>query len=238
MNKSLKIAKLNTTDMIKPIIIFYCIVITALLLSIILVNSNINIMATGLESATVIFLFVCGLNSFKENFYFSQGNNVSRKSFIIGVIGSIFPIAIFMAIIDIIINRVANIFTKMPTIYDMLYGNYESINILKSITTWTQNNSLIAIINSILFCFILYCLVYVLGLAISMLYFRCNTVMKILVSVIGVMLLNLLSFVIDTEIFGVILREIHLGLISNIGIFIILVGLIFLLVKNAEVKGK
>lgn len=238
MNKSLKIAQLNTNDMIKPIIIFYCIVITALLLSLILVNSNINIMATGLESATVIFLFVCGLNSFKENFYFSQGNNVSRKSFIIGVIGSIFPIAIFMAIIDIIINRVANIFTKMPTIYDMLYGNYASINILKSITTWTQNNSLIAIINSILFCFILYCLVYVLGLAISMLYFRCNTLMKILVSVIGVMLLNLLSFVIDTEIFGVILREIHLGLISNIGIFIILVGLIFLLVKNAEVKGK
>ena len=230
MNKSLKIAKINTNDMIKPIIIFYCIVVASLILNLALVNSNIHLMTKELELATAIFLFVCGLNSFKENFYFAQGNNISRKSFVKGVIGSIFPIAIVMSIIDIVINRVVNIFTEMPTIYDMICGSYS--------TAWVQDNSILVIFNSVLICFILYCLAYVLGLAISMLYFRCNTIMKILVSVIGIMILNLLSFVFDTPIFETQFGNFYIGLLSDIGIFIFLVGIIFLLVKNAEVKGK
>ncbi|SCJ10674.1 Uncharacterised protein [uncultured Clostridium sp.] len=238
MNKSLKIAKMNTNDMIKPIIIFYCIILASLLLSVVLVKSNIHLMTKGLELATAIFLFVCGLNSFKENFYLAQGNNISRKSFIKGLVISIFPISIVMAIIDIIINRVANIFTQMPTIYDMTFGNYTGISILTNSTTWVQDNSILVIFNSLLFCFLLYCVVYVLGLAISMLYFRCNTIMKILVSVIGVMLLNLFSFLFDNPIFEVTSGIFYVGLISIIGVFIILVGIIVLLVKNAEVRGK
>ncbi|MBC5627727.1 hypothetical protein H8S20_02360 [Clostridium sp. NSJ-6] len=238
MNKSLKIAKINTNDMIKPIIIFYCIVVASLILNLALVNSNIHLMTKELELATAIFLFVCGLNSFKENFYFAQGNNISRKSFVKGVIGSIFPIAIVMSIIDIVINRVVNIFTEMPTIYDMICGSYASIDLLNNSTAWVQDNSILVIFNSVLICFILYCLAYVLGLAISMLYFRCNTIMKILVSVIGIMILNLLSFVFDTPIFETQFGNFYIGLLSDIGIFIFLVGIIFLLVKNAEVKGK
>lgn len=238
MNKSLKIAKINTNDMIKPIIIFYCIVVASLILNLALVNSNIHLMTKGLELATAIFLFVCGLNSFKENFYFAQGNNISRKSFAKGVIGSIFPIAIVMSIIDIVINRVVNIFTEMPTIYDMICGSYASIDLLNNSTAWVQDNSILVIFNSVLICFLLYCLAYVLGLAISMLYFRCNTIMKILVSVIGIMILNLFSFVFDTPIFETQFGNFYIGLLSDIGIFIFLVGIIFLLVKNAEVKGK
>lgn len=238
MNKSLKIAKINTNDMIKPIIIFYCIVVASLILNLALVNSNIHLMTKGLELATAIFLFVCGLNSFKENFYFAQGNNISRKSFVKGVIGSIFSIAIVMSIIDIVINRVVNIFTEMPTIYDMICGSYASIDLLNNSTAWVQDNSILVIFNSVLICFLLYCLAYVLGLAISMLYFRCNTIMKILVSVIGIMILNLLSFVFDTPIFETQFGNFYIGLLSDIGIFIFLVGIIFLLVKNAEVKGK
>ena len=236
--KSLKVAKINLNDMIKPSLIFYCILIASLILSTVLTNSNIHIMTKGLEIATVIFLFVCGLNSFKENFYFAQSNNISRKSFISGVIASIFPIAIVMAVIDVVINRVANIFTKMPSVYDMLYGNYVGINVLKTSTNWTQENSIIVIINSILVCFLLYCLAYVLGIVISMIYYRCNTIMKILVSVIGVVLLNLLSFVFDKPIFEVASVNIYLGSLSNIFVLIILSGMAFLLIKEAEVKGK
>lgn len=238
MNKSFKIAKMNTNDMIKPIIIFYCIILASLLLSLVLVKSNLHLMAKGLELATAIFLFVCGLNSFKENFYFAQSNNISRKSFITGVITSILPVAIVMAIIDILINRVVNIFADMPTLYDMLFGNYAGINVLKGLSPWVQENSIIVIFYSIVFCFLLYCLVYVLGLAISMLYFRCNTIMKILVSVIGVMLLNVFSFIFDKPLFEVTSGNFYIGLISSIVIFTILVGITFLLVKRAEVKGK
>lgn len=238
MNKILKIAKVNTNEMVKPIIIFYCIVIASLILSLVLVKSNIHLMTKGLELATAIFLFVCGLNSFKENFYFAQCNNISRKAFIKGVIGSIFPIAIGMSIIDIIINRIVNVFTKMPTIYDMLWGNYASIDLLENSTAWVQDNSILVIFNSILVCFLLYCLVYVLGLLISMLYFRCDTLMKILVSIIGVMILNLFSFIFDKPLFESTSGNFYIGLIITIGIFVILVGIVFLLIKNAEVKGK
>lgn len=238
--KNFKIAKMNINDMIKACIIFYCIVIASSILSVVLENSNItiNIMTKGLEISTVIFLFVCGLNSFKENFYFSQSNNISRKAFITGIISSIFLISIAMAVIDVIINRVINIFTKMPSVYDMLYGNYRGIDILKTSTNWTQDNSIIVIISSILICFALYCISYILGLAISMLYFRCNTIMKILISVIGVLLLNVFSFVFDIPDSKMVSGNIYLGLLCAISTFIILSGIAFLLIRRAEVKGK
>ena len=113
VNKSFKIAKMNINDMVKPIIIFYLIIIAVVTFTTIQnitnFNDNFHIVNSGLELATVIFLFVCGLNSFKENFYFAQSNNISRKSFIIGVIESIFPIAVVMAVIDVMINRITSL---------------------------------------------------------------------------------------------------------------------------------
>ena len=75
--------------------------------------------SSGIEFSSMIFLFVLGLNSFKENFYFTQANNIPRVDYFKSLAITILPIALGMSIIDLIINRVYNIFVACPTMYDM-----------------------------------------------------------------------------------------------------------------------
>ena len=183
--KSLKVAKMNMEGITKSAIIYYCIFIF-IIITMTVINTVGNVTMSGIEVSTVIFLFVCGLNSFKSNFYFAKSNGISRKTFIKGLLISSIPIALVMSIIDIIINRINNIFIKNPTLYDVSYGNllgdvgrvYEG--------SWVQSNSLATIFNTILFQFSLCLLAYVVGIVINMIYYRSNKYVKVLVSVIPV----------------------------------------------------
>ena len=183
--KSLKVAKMNMEGITKSAIIYYCIFIF-IIITMTVINTVGNATMSGIEISTIIFLFVCGLNSFKSNFYFAKGNGISRKIFIKGLLISSIPIALVMSIIDIIINRINNIFIKNPTFYDMAYGNL--VGIIGDIYngSWTQSNSLNTILNTILFQFSLCLLAYVVGIVINMIYYRSNKYVKVLVSVIPV----------------------------------------------------
>ena len=242
MKKSLKIAKMNLIDTMKVTIVFYCILLTVLIgLFSISAFSNGTSSTSGLEVATIIFLFVCGLNSFKENFYFAQSNNISRKTFLRGIILSAFPISIVMAIIDFVINRVMNLFMPSPTLYDMGYTALRTLDHTALHNEWVQSNSFLTIINTILLMFAMYCFAYILGLVINMIYFRCNTIMKIVVSVIGGGLFitwtsSDLSFSGLKLILGINSNNIYLGLLSLVVMFMILGGISYLLIKEAEVK--
>ena len=187
--KSLKVARMNIEGIMKSAIIYYgaFICILMALISIYIFSGRVTM--SGIEVSTVIFLFVGGLNSFKSNFYFAKSNGMSRKTFIKGLLISSIPIALVMSIIDIIINRISNIFIKNPTLYDVSYGNlfgdvgriYEG--------TWVQSNSLATIFNTILFQFSLCLLAYVVGIVINMIYYRSNKYVKVIVSVIPVALI-------------------------------------------------
>ena len=183
--KSLKVAKMNMEGITKSAIIYYCIFIF-IIITITVINTVGNATMSGIEISTIIFLFVCGLNSFKSNFYFAKVNGISRKTFIKGLLISSIPIALVMSIIDIIINRINNIFIKNPTFYDMAYGNL--VGIMGDIYngSWTQSNSLNTIFNTILFQFSFCLLAYVVGTIINMIYYRSNKYVKVLVSVIPV----------------------------------------------------
>ena len=184
--KSLKVARMNIEGVMKSAIIYYGTFIFILMVLISLYIFGGRVTMSGIEVSTVIFLFVCGLNSFKSNFYFAKSNGISRKTFIKGLLISSIPIALVMSIIDIIINRINNIFIKNPTLYDVSYGNllgdvgrvYEG--------SWVQSNSLATIFNTILFQFSLCLLAYVVGIVINMIYYRSNKYVKVLVSVIPV----------------------------------------------------
>ena len=184
--KSLKVARMNIEGVMKSAIIYYGAFIFILMVLISLYIFGGRVTMSGIEVSTVIFLFVCGLNSFKSNFSFAKSNGISRKTFIKGLLISSIPIALVMSIIDIIINRINNIFIKNPTLYDVSYGNllgdvgrvYEG--------SWVQSNSLATIFNTILFQFSLCLLAYVVGIVINMIYYRSNKYVKVLVSVIPV----------------------------------------------------
>lgn len=247
MKKSFKIAKMNIENMIWDIGVFYSIVIIAIAnLSILTVKFGGS--TSGLEFATMIFLFVCGLNSFKENFYFAQGNNISRKCFITGVITAIFPIAIFMAIIDISINRVMNLFTVSPTLYDLFYSTTKPLTFDVIKNGWIQSNSTETLINTVLLAAIMYVLSYVLGLVINMVYYRSNVFVKILISLVPPVLIFSAGIIGDgtgyyflefiKEIFGINNGNSSLALLSFVVLVIILGCTSKILINEATIKER
>lgn len=185
--KSLRIAKMNIQSVMKSAMVYYLIFI-AIVMALCIGNyvGGLKSTMSGIEFATVIFLFVCGLNSFKSNFYFAKSNGISRRTFIKGLLISSIPLALIMSIIDIIINRANNIFIRNPTLYDMAYGNLVDgmNNVFNGM--WVQSNSFTTILNTILFQFSFYLVAYIVGIVINMIYYRSNKYVKVIVSVIPV----------------------------------------------------
>ena len=247
--KSLKIAKMNAEGIMKAAIIYYFIFI-CVIIGLIAVSDGRSTLS-GIEVSTVIFIFVCGLNSFKSNFYFAKSNGVSRKTFIKGLLISSVPIALVMSIIDIIINRINNIFIKNPTFYDMAYGN--SVGYISKIYdgSWVQSNSLNTIFNTILFQFSLCLLAYVIGIVINMIYYRANKYVKVLVSAIPVALIILkgnlsmrnpsLTLRINeftNYIFGFNPSNVFACITTFLVFTVVLSGIAFLLIRKAVIKER
>lgn len=184
--KSKIVAKMNIKGIFKASIIYYAIVLLLLTTIIIFENNTTSSGSlSGVEFQTVIFLFVCGLNSFKSNFYFAKSNNISRKTFVKGVLISIVPIALIMSIIDIIIYSVSKIFIDNITFYEMSFKRIYLMYADSSI----KSNTFMDIIDLLVFQFTLFIVAYILGFVIRMIYYRCNKIMKIVVSVLPIVLL-------------------------------------------------
>lgn len=247
--KSLKIAKMNIEGIMKATIIYYFIFV-CVIIALIAISSGI-ITISGVEISTAIFLFVCGLNSFKSNFYFAKSNGISRKTFIKGLLISSVPIALVMSIIDIIINRINNIFIKNPTLYDISYG--ELVGHIGSVyeDNWIQSNSLVTIFNTILFQFSLCLLAYVIGIVINMIYYRANKYVKVLVSAIPVALIILkgnlsmrnpsLTLRINEftdYIFGFNPSNVFACITTFLVFTVVLSGIAFLLIRKAVIKER
>lgn len=249
--KSLKVARMNIEGVMKSAIIYYGAFIFILMVLISLYIFGGRVTMSGIEVSTVIFLFVCGLNSFKSNFYFAKSNGISRKTFIKGLLISSIPIALVMSIIDIIINRINNIFIKNPTLYDVSYGNllgdvgrvYEG--------SWVQSNSLATIFNTILFQFSLCLLAYVVGIVINMIYYRSNKYVKVLVSVIPVAFImfsgnfsirNSALTIRVKEFFDYIFGFNPVNVFACVSTFLVLTvvlwGIAFLLIRKAVIKER
>ena len=250
--KSLKVAKMNIENVMKSAVIYYSIFIV-IIIGLCTINyiNNINSTMSGLEFATIIFLFVCGLNSFKSNFYFVKSNGVSRKTFIKGLLISSLPIALSMSIIDIVINRLNNIFVKNPTLYDMAYGNL--VGVIGDIYNggWIQSNSFSTIINTILFQFTFCLLAYIVGIVINMIYYRSNRYVKVLVSVIPIAFiifssnLYMINFTLMMQIneffdyiFGFNPVNVFACILTFLVGCVVLSGIAFLLIRKAVIKEK
>ncbi|MGL5085220.1 MAG: hypothetical protein ACRC68_05810 [Clostridium sp.] len=263
--KCYDVAKYNLSNVKKSIIIFYAIFI-AVCTGLVVMNdfANGSINSAGVELSTVIFLFVLGLNMFKESFYFSQSNNISRKTYFKGSILSIIPIALVLSLVDVIINRVYNIFVKCPTNYDMIFTNLRDIPfseittenniVMKGVSSssyWIQNNDISTLFNTYLLQASGYIMVIALGMTIALIYYKCNKLMKTVVSVTPILLIMIISStsykfkelsqsigLFIENIFGWNTRNPYAAITTFICIFAILVGIIYLLVKKAVIKER
>lgn len=241
------IIKYNISSLKNSIAIYYTIFITVCLASVFL-SRNANISSSGIEISSGIFLFVAGLNLFKENFYFMKSNNVSRKDFIYGTALSMIPVVLFMSIIDIIINRIYNIFMKCPTIYDMAYGNIGNGKWYHSFD-WVQSNSIITLFNTFVLQATICLAAISLGFLITIIYYKCNKFMKVVVSIVPVAIIILLNVLVTVNpninssmgkviatIFGLNIQNSYVAVLTFIISFIIFIAISRLLTRKAIIK--
>jgi hypothetical protein len=244
---SYKLAKYNIKSSLKPIMIYY-LIFTGAITGIEMLSkfSGGNGYTSGLEFSSAIFLFVIGLNSFKEDFYFAQANNIPRLDYFKAAAMTVLPIGLAMSILDLMINRVYNLFAMSPTLYDMAYNNYFSLG---GNDYWIQSNSIRTLFGTVTFLFAFYIAAFAIGLLITMIYYRCNKTMKILVSLspIAVMAIygrlaynnpklgSKVKVFID-NIFGISTKNSYMSVLTFTCLFIISMGLVYMLVRKAVVK--
>ena len=242
---SYKLAKYNIKSSLKSIIIFYCIFISVIIL--ISITSGKNSRFSGIEISSMIFLFVLGLNSFKENFYFSQANNIPRIDYLKSIVITILPIALVMSILDIILNRIYNIFAVAPTIYDLFYGDFPRVYDYAGV--WIQNNSIQILIGTVTFLIALYILAFAIGLLITMIFYKCNKTMRILIFLSPIVIEAILGSVIYRfpqfgeksgafidNILGISTQNSYICAITFICLFIITMCFVYMIVRRVVIK--
>jgi len=246
--RSFKLAKYNIKSSLKSIIIYYCIFTGAITgIEILSKFSGGNGYSSGLELSSIIFLFVLGLNSFKENFYFTQANNIPRVDYFRATAIAILPIGLAMSILDVIINRVYNLFRICPTIYDMVYNH--SFHLATNSEVWKQSNSIGTLLGTVTFLFAFYIVAFGVGVLITMIYYKCNKTMKILVSLSPIAIIvvcerfavndpefgeKVLIFI--DNIFGISTKNSYRAVLTFICLFIISMFFVYILVRKAVVK--
>lgn len=186
-------------DMKRPVTIFYIVIMSILILFAVsaglsaAANGNVSFGSvsissssggyssgsfSGLEGATVIFLFVCGLNFFKELFRMFIQNGVSRKTMFVGRILTILSICATMAVIDKIILLLGKFvfehlfrmsFTGM---FEMIYSPHV-----------VQIGNLQMHIEGLLFNLCFYLAAITFGYFVSVAFYRMSNIVKIIVGI-------------------------------------------------------
>lgn len=145
----------------------------------------------GMEFSTVVFLFVCGLNSFKENFNMLIQNSVSRKNIFVSRILSFLVICAGMTVIDTALVQIMKLLVNVKE-FELVNGIFEQIYGFR----YTDQNSILMLIRSLPYIFTLYMAAVTVGYFITILYYRMNTALKTIVSVgVPVTVLFILPYV-------------------------------------------
>ena len=243
------IVKYNLSSIKSGLAIYYAIFITVCISLVLLAkNSDGSISSSGLEMSSVIFIFVAGLNFFKENFYFMKSNNVTRKEFLYGTAASMIPIVSIMSVIDIVINRIYNIFIVSPTNYDMIYTSLRGEKWFLN-TNWVQSNSIETLFNTFIFQITVYLVFFSLGFLVTIIYYKCNSLMKVDVSVLPVVLIMILNIIgvaypslinkiniIINTMFGWDSQNSYMAVLTCVVLYIILIVISRLLTRKAIIK--
>ncbi|MBS5987229.1 hypothetical protein [Clostridium sp.] len=244
MDKAKKVCKYQIETFIKPTIIYYLIFIAVIVvLSMLAGSSEGNFRSSGLELSTWIFIFVTALNSFKGPFYFSQANNVSRKSFYLGTLFYSVIVSLIIPVIDIIINRIYNLFVGCPMNYDMIYGKVRDIAFFEGVL-FKVDNSITSLLGNYLFLVGVLLVIFSIGLLITTVLFRLNKIGKYIAGGIIATLVMTSSFISESfwiniggllsKIFGYESRNVYVGVTTLIVISSICFVINYILQRKAE----
>jgi hypothetical protein len=237
VNNILKVIKYQLRDFRISLIVFYGIVLAIIVIggvsySNLSNDTNVSVSFSGFGMAAVIFIFVAGLNCFRDSFKFIQANNVSRKSFFMGNGITIISVAALMAIVEAILDSTLKHFFPYQGLFQQLY----------------KSNSMVA---DFLWSFGLYAFAVSLGWFITMVYYRSSKLIKTIVSLIPAFIIILLV-VINNLTAGALGRGMvnllaaalgfgndfnaYMAVLSFWAATAVLLGLSFLLIRRMPVK--
>jgi len=232
MNNTWKVSKYVFHDYKKSMLVYYGVILGIFILMTaaylkISAEPNSRIEFSGFGFSAVVFLFISGLNSFKAYFKFMQANNVSRKRFFLGTMVILILMAALMASVD----AVCNVVFKQLIPYEGLF---------------TQVFKMQSFFTDILWSFSLMAFAVSSGWFITMLYYRCNKVMKLVVSFAPVFTFILLG-IIDRLSMGIVQRVVKLFLAVVLGspylsivyyllCSVVAFGLCYILIRRMPIK--
>lgn len=173
--------KYHLSGYIKPLIIFYIVIYAIfafmMISNFILREKGYTAGFGGIETSSIIFIFIAGLNSFKGPFYMLLVNGVSRKSMFSSYAISILPMAAGMALIDTINHGIFSSFSYYNSLFSHLY-KYRYANGGNLFGTTFQIS-----MEGFLWMFFIYAMMAMIGFFITTLYYRMNRPLKLAVSI-------------------------------------------------------
>lgn len=165
----------------KSVMIYYLVVVLVFLFFgvAISVGEESNFTSTGgVEMSSVIFLFVCGLNSFKETFLMLMQNGISRKTMFLSRIAAMGILCMGMMLIDRFVVGIISAVADNGSSF-RISGMYEQMfyNRAKDLGLVQKN------LEGIIFTLCLYIAGIAVGYFITAAYYRMNKTFKLAVSV-------------------------------------------------------
>lgn len=184
----------------KPVIIYYIVIVALLIITAIsqtiLERHGFNFSYMGgFDGATVIFLFVCGLNAFKQPFHMFLASGISRKTMFWSSVAAFGTVSVGMALLDGIINGIMSSFFRYDSLFAGTFRDRYGIAGGTGITLPMVAEGFVWAI----FC---YMAAAIVGLFITTAYYRMNKPLKLAISIgIPVMLFIILPIV-DSSLFN------------------------------------
>jgi hypothetical protein len=114
--------KYQIRELIRPVIIYYIVIVALFILTWALDSIwDTNSRIVGFDAATVIFLFICGLNAFRQPFHMFMANGISRRTMFISAFAALGTAAAGMALID---NLLGWVMSSVFPYYSAFSGQY------------------------------------------------------------------------------------------------------------------
>ncbi len=178
----------HLNDRKKAVIIFYLVMLALMVLvtgiSISQHSPNTFRMTFySMEAAATIFLFVLGLNSFKDPFLMMIQNGITRKDILLSNVTALTAVALGMTLVDQALYGVTNLIVSSTPVHYQA----QIVNMFPALETY---GSFSVLLHNILYYGAANIAAVLAGLLITTLFYRLNTVMKVVVPVGAMILLN------------------------------------------------
>lgn len=140
-----------------------------------ILTTNQSSQIAGLDMAPAVFLFVCGLNAFKENFLFALQNGISRKSLFVNRIYVAVTLAVTMALFSLLLLALGKLIDSPAS--GIAYSSL--LSMIYQSTGTIQFSGLSEYLMSFLFLTVLFIAAQALGYFITVALYRMDKKQKI-----------------------------------------------------------